>query len=292
MPATQTQHDAFRRLVDAGRCQLAVVDVGHGDPVVFVHGVFLSSGLWEPVISALPPGRRYIAVDLPGHGHSPVPIDVDPSVPGYAGLIGPLLDQLALDRVHLVANDSGGAIVQRFAAVHADRVASLSLTNCDTEGNIPPPAFMPVVERGRASALGEVVELMRSNGAFARSRRGLGGSLQYPERLTDDDIRRFLDPLAASPETIALLERFVGSFQPSDLDGVTAQLAGLHIPTLLAWGTDDVFFGPAWGHQLATALGSAATIVEIAGGRLFWPMERPGELAELLVPHWDAVSKT
>lgn len=289
MTATQTEHDGSRRLVDAGGSQLAVLDVGHGDPVLFVHGVFLSSQLWAPVIAALPPHRRYIAVDLPGHGHSPIPIDVDPSIPGYAGLIGPLLDQLAVDRVHLVANDSGGAIVQRFAAAHPERVTSLALTNCDTEGNIPPPAFLPIVERARASALGDVVDLMRSNTAFTRSQRGFGSSLEHPDRLTDDDLRGFLDPLAASSETITLLERFIGSLQPSDLDGVTAELASHHIPTLLAWGTDDVFFGPAWGQELAAALGSDATLTEIAGGRLFWPMERPRELAALLVTHWDAV---
>ena len=71
---------------------------------------------------------------------------------------------------------------------------------------------------------------------------------------------------------------------------MTDALSRLQLPTLLAWGTRDIFFGPKWGRAFARALGASATLVEVAGGRLFWPMERPDELAALLVPHWDSVT--
>ena len=280
--------DSSRHVVDVGPAELAVLDVGTGDGVLFVHGVFMSSQLWAPTLAVLPGGRRYIAVDLPVHGHSPAANDAATSIPGCAELIDPLLDCLGVDRVHLVGNDSGGAIVQRFAVAHLDRVASVSLTNCDTEGNIPPAAFETVVELARAGALGNVLELMRTDMTFARSSQGLGGSLQHPETLADDDILAFLDPFVSSSNATAQFQRFVGSFCPADLEGVTDSLAELQLSTLLAWGTRDVFFGPKWGRAFARALGASATLVEIPGGKLFWPMERPAELSALLVPHWDS----
>jgi pimeloyl-ACP methyl ester carboxylesterase len=289
--ATLPRFDDSRQLVDVGQNELAVLDLGAGDAVLFVHGVFVSSQLWAPALALLPPGRRYIAVDLPAHGHSPAANDAVMSIPGCADLLGPLLDRLGVDRVHLVGSDSGGAIVQRFAVAHGDRVASLTLTNCDTEGNIPPAAFAPVVELARSGGLAGVVAQMCTDMGFARSPQGLGSSLQNPAELADDDIVAFLGPLVSSSQTVTQLERFVASFQPSDLEGVTEAQAGLQLPTLVAWGTRDVFFGPKWGRALAAALGASARLVEIDGGRLFWPMERADELAALLVPHWNSVTR-
>jgi pimeloyl-ACP methyl ester carboxylesterase len=54
---------------------LAAYARGHagvpGHPFVFVHGLTFDHQLWAPVIGALPPNRRALAVDLPGHGASP-----------------------------------------------------------------------------------------------------------------------------------------------------------------------------------------------------------------------------
>jgi pimeloyl-ACP methyl ester carboxylesterase len=276
------------RLVDVGGVDLAVWETGEGEPVVFLHGVLLSGELWTPTIAALAPTRRYITIDLPGHGDSPVAANLDPSIPRFAELLPGVLEQLQIDRAHIVANDSGGAIAQRFAVAHPHRVATLTLTNCDTEGNIPPVAFEPAVELAQRSDFGKVLRVMHADLAFARSASGLGGSLQRAEDIPDVVIRGFLEPLLASPAATASVERLIASFQPSDLSGVTAALAALGLPTLLAWGTDDVFFATSFGRELAAALGESATLVEIDGGRLFWPLERPTELTALVGDFWAA----
>jgi hypothetical protein len=41
---------------------------------------------------------------------------------------------------------TGGVAAQILAASHPELLRSLVLTNCDTEGNFPPPAFMPVIQ--------------------------------------------------------------------------------------------------------------------------------------------------
>jgi Alpha/beta hydrolase family/RTX calcium-binding nonapeptide repeat (4 copies) len=41
-----------------------------GTPLVFLHGLTFDRRMWDTVLDALPSGRRAIAFDLPGHGHS------------------------------------------------------------------------------------------------------------------------------------------------------------------------------------------------------------------------------
>jgi pimeloyl-ACP methyl ester carboxylesterase len=60
------------------------------------------------------------------------------------------------------------------------------------------------------------------------------------------------------------------------------------VPTLIVWGTDDVFFDVSWAYWLRDTIPGAAGVVEIEGGRLFFPDERAGELTEALRRHWQA----
>src|SRR5207237_9586891 len=94
--------------------------------------------------------RRCIAPDLPLHGHSPVTTGQDLSVAALAEGLEDFCDALGLTSIHLVANDTGGAIAQIFAARHPERLATLTFTNCDTAGNLPPEEFKPTVELARA----------------------------------------------------------------------------------------------------------------------------------------------
>jgi len=49
-------------------------DTDHRPPLVLLHGLTFDGTMWQPAVSelrALDPGRRVLAVDLPGHGQSP-----------------------------------------------------------------------------------------------------------------------------------------------------------------------------------------------------------------------------
>ena len=49
-------------------------DTDRRAPLVLLHGLTFDGTMWQPAVSelrALDPGRRVLAVDLPGHGQSP-----------------------------------------------------------------------------------------------------------------------------------------------------------------------------------------------------------------------------
>ena len=71
-----------------------------------------------------------------------------------------------------------------------------------------------------------------------------------------------------------------------DLLAVEPQLRRREAPTLVAWGTSDVFFNRRWAEWLVETIPGARRVDRVEGGRLFFPDERADELAPLLLAHW------
>ena len=132
------EYDRHRRMVHTGAGAVGYAEVGSGRTAPFVHGVGTNGSLWRNVIGALREERRCIALDLPLHGRSPATADQDFSLTGLAAVVEGFCAHLGLTGVDLVANDTGGAVAQIVAAHQPHLLATLTLTNCETVGNVPP----------------------------------------------------------------------------------------------------------------------------------------------------------
>jgi len=126
---------------------------GGGCTALFVHGVGTSSFLWRHVFAQLEGERRCVAVDLPLHGRTPATVGQDFSLSALAEFVGDLCDAVGLADVDLVANDTGRAVAQILAARQTGRLRTLTLTNCEMHGHVPPSAFLPTVLLARAGLL-------------------------------------------------------------------------------------------------------------------------------------------
>jgi pimeloyl-ACP methyl ester carboxylesterase len=83
-------------------------------PLVFVHGLTFDHRMWDPVLSALPPGRRALALDLPGHGASPARPAHDPE--SLADAIRETLEAAGIDRPVIVGHSAGALAATAYAA--------------------------------------------------------------------------------------------------------------------------------------------------------------------------------
>jgi pimeloyl-ACP methyl ester carboxylesterase len=106
------------------------VDLGEGDrAIVFVHGL---GGSWQNWLENLPAvaeaGYRAVALDLPGFGHSAMPVD-DISITNFAATVDALCDHLGLSAVVLVGNSMGGFTAAEVAIRHPERVERLVLVD-------------------------------------------------------------------------------------------------------------------------------------------------------------------
>jgi len=276
------------RSVETASGRISYVETGSGPVALFVHGVVLNKHLWRHQLSGLSDIRRCIAVDLLAHGDTEIEPNQDVSVTANANMLREALDALGIDQVDLVGNDSGGGIAQIFAALNPNRVRSLTLTDCETHDNWPPEAFKPFVEMVAAGGLSKMLNAMLADKSIYRSLGALGPAYERPETVTDEDIEIYLRPHLRSEQRTRDLERFVGAFDHKHTLAIEPQLRRLKAPTLIVWGTDDVYFPVKWAHWLAEAIPGAKPPVELPGARIFFPEERAEAFNQLLRGHWVA----
>jgi pimeloyl-ACP methyl ester carboxylesterase len=282
------QFGSQRRSVTTEHGEISYVEVGQGPPALFVHGVFLNAFLWRPTIAQVADERRCIAIELPAHGETRVAPDQDLALPAQAEIIEGFCRSLELEAVDLVANDTGGAVAQVFAARWPERVRTLTLTNCDAHDNLPPEAFYDGRDAAGLGELAPLVMAISNDYNLARGDQGgFGVGYEHPERLTDEELAEFVARFA-SEEGAREAERFVNALDAADLLAVEPQLKQLEVPTLIIWGTADVFFEPSWAYWLRDTIPGADEVVEIEGGKLFFPYERADEFVPHLRRHWAA----
>jgi pimeloyl-ACP methyl ester carboxylesterase len=269
--------------------EVAYLERGEGPVALFVHGVFLNSHYWRNVIDRVRGERRCIAVDLFGHGDTPVGPDDDVSFRGEAALLEAFCEIMGLDQVDLVANDSACAIAQIFAVRHPWRIRTLTLTNGDIHDNYPPADFEPtraLAASGAFSAQRQAFhddpELLR--GGFATGYEDVG-------KIAPETLAAYVKPLFATPEATHGLERWLAALgdttQTTEIEPLLRQFTA---PTLVVWGTGDPFFPVKWAHWLKDTIPGVREVVELQGAKLFFPEERPDELAAALSAHWRATT--
>jgi pimeloyl-ACP methyl ester carboxylesterase len=272
-----------RRPVATPSGEIACTEFGEGPTALFVHGVGTSGALWRQVIEDLSGTSRCIAADLPAHGASPARDDMSPAA--LAEALADLCDSLGLGQVDLVGNDTGGAIAQIFAARHPDKIRTLTLTNCECEGNFPPPDFAPVVELARQGAYAPLVAELAANPEALAANPQANAGYQHPDRVPLDVWREYAAGIAGTIERARGFERLIASLDPADIEASGGRLRTLQAPTLLVWGTADPNFAVKWAYYLRDIIPGAREVIEVDGAKMFFPEERPEDLAPHLHRH-------
>jgi pimeloyl-ACP methyl ester carboxylesterase len=281
-----TASATLKKVVVTGSGRIAYTEQGTGPAAVFLHGVLLNGYLWRNQLAALSDVRRCIAIDLLAHGDTEVDPQQDVSATANARMVGEFLDALQIEEADLIGNDSGGGIAQIFAASNPGRVRSLSLTDCDAHDNWPPDAFKPFLEMVAAGGLRGALEAMLADKSVYRSPGALGPAYENPDRVTDATIETYLRPFLRTEARLSDLERFLLAFDCKHTVAIERSLRTLKAPTLIVWGTDDVYFHVRWSNWLADTIPGTKHRVELRGARLFFPEERAAELNRELRAHW------
>jgi pimeloyl-ACP methyl ester carboxylesterase len=273
------------RSIETSSGRMSYAEAGSGPVALFVHGVIMNKHLWRRQLAGLSDIRRCIAVDLLAHGDTEIDPKQDVTVTANANMLREVLDALKIAKVDVVGNDSGGGISQIFAALNPDRVRTLTLTNCDTHDNWPPEAFKPFVEMTIAGGLSATLNAMLTDKAIYRSPGALGPAYEHPEQVSDEAIEIYLRPLVRTEQRTRDLQRFVAAFDHKHTVAIEPKLRQLQAPTLIVWGTDDIYFPVKWAHWLAETIPGAKPPVELERARLFFIEERAELFNGLLREH-------
>ena len=205
---------------------------------------------------------------------------------GLADAVGTLIEELGLRDIHLVGNDTGGAVSQVVLTRDPGKFATFALTNCDTEGNFPPPAFRPAVWAAKSGLLRLMSRPMLRMPTIAKQIYRTG--YQNVSAVPDDVIADYLTPVLGGADGVRFMTALLSSMAPEQLAPIRPLLQTCTVPTAIVWGTGDIFFHRRWADWLVDLIPGATGVTEIPGGRLFYPDERAPELVQALKAHWVA----
>lgn len=273
---------ARRKFASTPSGDIAYVEQGEGPVALFIHGVPLNGLHWRHVMAELQAGRRCIALDLMGLGYTRIGPRHDVSFDAQARMVREFLDAMGIDKVDLVANDSGGAVSQIFAASHPHRLRTLTLTNCDVHDNWPPEAIHPSILAARNGTLIERYERLMHEPEVRQAR--FARAYADPRVLTDDIYRAYVEPLVASEQSRDNFHRYWLAFDNAQTLRIEPRLRELRVPTLVVWALDDIFFDVKWAHWLGRTIPGTVKVVTVPDAKLFFPEDRP---QALLGPLWE-----
>lgn len=261
-------------IVPTGEYRMTTSDVAglvvhqHGDdadlvPVVFVHPVNTSAEVWFRLAELLAP-RRCVALDMRGHGASkevPGPFRLD----DYADDIMRMVDDLGLERMHVVGGSLGGPIAVALAAAHPERVCSVTSLGGSLTLN---PGQEVLDELAAALAAAGTTQFWQD---YAPDILGSG----YPPRVFDDFVR-----IAASRPVETIVAIIQGAFTTD----ITERAELVRCPTLVINGAHDPTCTPEMGREMALRTGGS--FVELSHLGHLPMMEAPGMIADRLVRHF------
>ncbi|CAN5318833.1 haloalkane dehalogenase [soil metagenome] len=240
-----------KRYADVLGKRMAYVEVGEGNPMVFLHGNPTSSFLWRNVMKPLVGRGRCVAPDLIGMGDSE---KLDDSGPGsyrfveHRSYLDALLAQLEVkDNVTLVVHDWGSALGFDWAARHEGSVAGIAYM----EALIGPVSWSDWPETARSifegfrSEAGE--KLVLEKNYFVE--RILPASVldPLPDEVMEEYRRPFLEPGESRRPTLTWPRQIPIDGEPVDVHEIAsnynAWLASSPVPKLFV-NAEPGFFSP------------------------------------------------
>lgn len=221
---------------DTGTAGLAAAPVGGGLPLVMLHGGGPGASAWSNFGRALPHfagSFRTLLIDQPGFGGSDKPLVVGNYYRFAADHVVALLDELGIERIHLLGNSLGGGTAMRLALSYPDRVGRLVLMG---PGGLSLNLFHADPTEG-------VQRLM--DFSMNPSREALKefiSTMVVDQRLVTDELveERFAD--ATAPGSLEAMRSMGMSFWNPETaeDGMLWREAHqLRHHTLLTWGRED-----------------------------------------------------
>lgn len=259
---------------------LSTLGAGQGDPVICVHGLGATKASFLPTVAALADGWRMIALDLPGFGESEKPLGAAYDAAYFADAVMALLDELGIERAHLVGNSMGGRVAIEAGLRHPQRVERTALLS---------PALAWLRERRWRWLLRAPLPML--------------GLIQPAPRVITEPIVRSLVPGGRDGWSAAGVDEFLRSYltprgrvafyetarniyldEPHGEEGLWTRLAALSPPALFVWGRRDQLVPIGFRRHVERVL-PAARHLELDCGhvpQLEAPEETHGAIRELL----------
>ena len=221
--------------------------------------------MWDPQVEALSEHFRVVRYDARGHGESPVPPG-SYAIDDLADDLVALLDDIGVERAHLVGLSLGGMTGMRVAVRNPERVDRLVVL-CSS-AHLPPEVWLERAATVRADGVASIAESIVDRWftpAFSQA---------HP------DVRRaHVDMVAATPSAgyAACCDAIAAMDQRADLASIGA-------PTLAIAGADDPATPPEHLREVAEGVPDGRLLVLDQAAHLA-NVEQPQQVSAAIIDH-------
>lgn len=237
----------------------------HGEgrqAVVFLHGIGSSKEGWaaqrEAVVEA---GWKFVAVDAPGYGETPLP-----DAPGFEphdDAIRATLDQLGLAKAVICGHSLGGMTAQEFHATHPDRVSGLILSATSPAFGRPDGDFQKEFVRQRLEPFEQGMSMEEVARSTARLLVAKSARARAVETIAEDMAKVPVPAYTLAVRTLTAFDQ-------------RANLPNITVPTLLIAGEEDTNSPAPMMRKMAEKI-PEAEYVELKKTGHMGPVENPVE---------------
>ncbi|MGF6229339.1 pimeloyl-ACP methyl ester carboxylesterase [Inquilinus ginsengisoli] len=185
---------------------------GQGEPLLLLHGGLGSIDMFRPLLPALAAKRRVIAVDLQGHGRTPLgdrPIDLA----AMGADMATILQQLGVEKADVLGYSLGGGVAFQLAVQHPEMVRRLALVSAGYAQD----GFYPEMLPQQAAVGAGMAEMMK-------------GTPMYTSYVA----------VAPKPEDFPRLLDAMGAMMRKPYD-FSADVPKLTMPVMLVFGDSDMY---------------------------------------------------
>jgi pimeloyl-ACP methyl ester carboxylesterase len=243
---------------------------GRGEPLVLVPGFGAGLWIWYRQVEDFARRFRTVVFDPRGVARSHAP-DAPFTMRDLAEDLAALLEELKVERAHVLGASFGGFVAQEFALAHPERTRSLVLccTSYGGAGHVPPA---PETLAAIASTKGlNTQERVRENLLLAFSLRFVAEQSEEVERV-----------VGLRAESDVSEHAYLRQLQAAVAFDAAARVGGIEVPTLVITGDADRIVPHENSFKLAAAIpGSTLRVIE--GGSHAFFIEQADEFNRAVV---------
>jgi haloalkane dehalogenase len=206
-------------------------EAGNGPAVLLIHGWPTSSFLWREVMKPIARTHRAIAIDLPGFGASPKPLDASYDFDFFEAAIDEKLAALGVERTVVVGHDIGGPIALHWALHRQDRVTGIALLNTLVYPELSEAAQQFVAA---CTTPGIREQLTSDDGLAAAMKLGVAD----PDALSEEVFTGVTAPFETDEDRLALANAGVG-LDLEEVARMERELPNLKLPVRVIYGEQD-----------------------------------------------------
>ncbi len=202
-------------------------DKGEGKCIVLLHGYLESKEIWGEFAEKLSATNRVLCIDLPAHGDSEIPYQVN-SMETMAKITNQILDDLKICKCTLFGHSMGGYATMAFAELYPEKLEAIGLIHST------PYSDSEEKKKYRDREI-KIVEANKQKNLYVE---------HFPKIFASDNVEKYQDKIK---DALIIAEKMQKEGVIATLNGMKQRkdradiLADFDKPFLYVWGEKDNF---------------------------------------------------